>query len=164
MKSSMDWGTRWCEALQQGPSEGTRGASYRRMQGLAFFPPAVIEDIWLRKWGYRPEERNSERGEVGDWAFSLLLKGHFTACCYHNNGLQTSGGGGVRHKLSLWAARLQAQGEDSKAWREKNRKNPAADDDLYVDVCVFFCSGWFRRRIFWHRMIDWGPTLYWSQL
>lgn len=59
----------------------------------------------------RGREQREREGGVGTLSFYFfLVKGHFTACCYHNNRLQTRGGGGVHHKVSLLSARHQALG------------------------------------------------------
>lgn len=59
--------------------------------------------------GATGQRKGGESEGVG--CFFFQVKGHFTACCNHNNGLQTRGGGGVRHKVSLLPARHQTLGQ-----------------------------------------------------
>lgn len=73
---------------------------------------SLAEKVGLLARGREQRERaEGERRGVGTLSFYFfLVKGHFTACCYHNNRLQTRGGGGVHHKVSLLSARHQALG------------------------------------------------------
>lgn len=106
---------RRCQVLHCPPSGSLPVLSVRRG---AWWPASSLgqHSFFLVNKGSLADKSGAtgqrEQGE-GGWglcALFFLVKGHFTACCYHNNRLQRKGGGGVRHKVSLLPARHPALG------------------------------------------------------
>lgn len=79
------------------------------------------------------------------WAFFPLVKGHFTACCYHNNKLQTKGRwGGVSQSFSYGCKAPVLLWDDYQRTNQRGKKGgnhgKSSSPDHHITGCLFSFS------------------------